>query len=38
LNHLVACSNCGAYKVAHRVCPACGYYDGSKVVEVAQTP
>ena len=25
---LVKCSHCGEYNVAHRVCKACGYYDG----------
>ena len=22
---MVVCSNCGEYKLAHRVCPVCGY-------------
>jgi large subunit ribosomal protein L32 len=26
------CSNCGAPKRAHRVCPECGFYDGKQVV------
>lgn len=29
---LVKCSNCGAMKIPHRVCSACGYYDGKLVV------
>jgi large subunit ribosomal protein L32 len=32
LPHLVACSNCGEPKLAHRVCPSCGYYDGEQVL------
>ncbi|MCC6805758.1 MAG: 50S ribosomal protein L32 [Anaerolineae bacterium] len=34
LNHLVRCENCGAYHVAHRVCPNCGTYRGETVIEV----
>jgi large subunit ribosomal protein L32 len=30
------CSNCGAPKLPHRVCPACGQYAGREVVEVAE--
>ena len=33
---IVACPRCRANKLAHRVCKACGYYDGQKVLEVAQ--
>jgi large subunit ribosomal protein L32 len=25
------CSNCGAAVTPHRICPACGHYDGKKV-------
>ncbi len=28
-----ACPNCGEMKVPHRVCGACGFYDGKAVVE-----
>lgn len=30
----VVCSNCGAQKLRHRACTACGYYRGRQVVEV----
>lgn len=33
LKHLVPCDNCGEYKVAHRVCHACGHYNGREVIE-----
>jgi len=26
--------DCGEYKRAHRVCPACGQYNGRQVIEV----
>lgn len=26
------CSNCGAIKIPHRVCPECGYYNGKQIV------
>ncbi len=31
---LVDCPQCHARMVPHRVCPACGYYGGRKVLEV----
>ena len=27
------CSNCGAFKLSHRVCPECGMYKGRLVVK-----
>lgn len=27
------CPNCGELKLSHRVCAACGHYDGKQVVE-----
>ncbi len=30
--NLSKCSNCGALKMPHRVCSACGYYNGVQVV------
>ena len=33
-NHMMvqACSSCGAPRIAHRVCPSCGQYNGQLVV------
>lgn len=31
---LVACPNCGEWRVPHRVCPECGYYKGRTAVSV----
>ncbi|MEF9971138.1 MAG: 50S ribosomal protein L32 [Oscillospiraceae bacterium] len=31
---IVACPNCGAYHMPHRICKACGFYNGRKVLEV----
>ncbi len=28
---VIACANCGAPVLPHRVCPACGHYGGKKV-------
>jgi large subunit ribosomal protein L32 len=28
------CSNCGAKKLTHRVCPVCGYYKGKQVITI----
>ena len=30
---LTTCSNCGAARLTHRVCPECGYYRGKLAVE-----
>ena len=32
--NIVACKNCGAMKAPHKVCDACGYYRGKKVLQV----
>ena len=36
--NLVPCPNpdCGRPSLPHRVCPSCGYYNGRKVLEIAQ--
>ena len=28
----IACKNCGATVIPHRVCPECGFYGGKQVV------
>lgn len=33
-SNLTACSNCSAFITPHRVCDACGFYKGKKVVAV----
>ena len=33
---LVKCPNCGEYKRSHRVCPACGQYNGRQVIEIKE--
>jgi large subunit ribosomal protein L32 len=30
----IVCSNCGAQKMRHRACAACGYYRGRQVIEI----
>lgn len=30
------CPNCGEYKLSHRVCENCGYYDGKAIVEAKE--
>ncbi|MFC1485861.1 50S ribosomal protein L32 [Candidatus Latescibacterota bacterium] len=33
---IATCSHCGQYVMPHRVCPACGYYKGRKIIEPAE--
>ena len=33
---LSSCSNCGELMIGHRVCPACGYYKGRQIIEIAE--
>ena len=33
---LMKCPSCGEFKLAHRVCPACGMYNGRQVVTVEE--
>lgn len=33
---IVACPNCAAMMVPHRVCPTCGHYDGREVIRKDQ--
>ena len=30
---MVKCPTCGEYILAHRVCKACGYYNGKEIVK-----
>lgn len=30
---MAICSNCGATKLTHRVCPECGYYKGMLAID-----
>ena len=32
---VVKCPKCGAMRLPHRACKACGYYNGRQVIEVA---
>lgn len=31
--NLVRCSNCGEYKIPHRVCGSCGFYKNREVIK-----
>ena len=33
---IIACPNCGAYHLPHRVCRACGQYKGREVLTVSE--
>ena len=33
-SNIVGCKNCGAMKMPHQVCDACGYYRGKKVLTI----
>ena len=32
--HLLLCPKCGEYRLSHRMCGACGTYNGRVVVEM----
>lgn len=32
---MVKCPKCGEFKLSHRVCKACGTYDGREVLKVS---
>lgn len=34
LDNLIRCTNCKQWRLPHRVCTACGYYNGQKVIKV----
>lgn len=29
---MVKCPNCGEYNLSHRVCSACGFYNGKQII------
>ena len=33
---IVKCPKCGKFKLAHRVCKSCGYYDGEQAIKVEE--
>jgi large subunit ribosomal protein L32 len=33
--NVIPCPNCGEVMIPHRVCPACGHYNGREIVEMA---
>jgi len=34
---IVKCPNCGAFKMPHRACQACGMYNGREVIKVEES-
>ena len=34
-NHLIVCSSCGEYHLAHHVCKKCGAYKGETVLNTS---
>lgn len=34
--NFVKCPNCQEYKMPHRVCPSCGFYNGKEVLKKAE--
>jgi len=36
--NLVACPNCHEMRLPHHVCPKCGYYRGTEVIEMKEKP
>ena len=31
------CSNCGAEKLPHHICPSCGFYNKKKIVSIKKS-
>jgi large subunit ribosomal protein L32 len=31
---IVACPKCGTYRLPHRACKSCGYYNGREVIKM----
>lgn len=34
--NLTACAHCGAARLAHRICPSCGTYNGRAITKEAE--
>lgn len=34
--NFVKCPNCQEYKMPHKVCPSCGFYNGKEVLKKAE--
>ncbi len=34
--NLVKCPNCQEYKMPHRACSSCGFYNGRQVIKVGE--
>ena len=34
--NMVECPHCHEFKMPHRVCKACGYYNGKEVIKVEE--
>ncbi len=34
--NVTACSNCGKSRLAHRICPSCGFYNGRAVTHAKE--
>ncbi len=32
-----ACPKCGQARLPHRVCPHCGHYKGTEILEIEET-
>lgn len=33
---MVECPSCHEYKLAHRVCPKCGMYNGKQIIDMKE--
>ena len=31
------CKQCHQVKLAHRICPSCGYYNGKEIIKMEET-
>ena len=35
-NNIIECPRCHAKKIAHRVCPSCGYYNNLEIIKMEE--